>query len=325
MEIKIDIIVPHGGEPWRVCRGFFDMLRLQIGVRKGKIRIIIVHDGCGKFSKEQVAVPWAEVEQIMIRKGGVSTARNTGIENSLAEWVMFCDIDDRFANVWAVQGILEALELEGAREMDMLWMPFYIEQPAYRRTVEGFNLCFTHGKIYRRSFLNAHGIRFFPHLYYAEDSAFNALVGEKLERGRYGQIRTDAVPYVWTYNHDSVTNTTAAGRLLAGLFDRHRLVIEWTREHGRPDSWRGIAARVTRDAFYQWECRGLDETYTRLCRGKMIRHILDYAAEGESIDEARKEEIWTAAENEARKKRLPERDRAEFEPWLQAILTERQT
>ena len=319
---KLDIVIPHHGEPWEVCRNFFDMLRLQLCADRSEIRVMMIHDGSDFFPEELLEVPGIRTEQHRIAESGVSAARNFGLEISDAEWVMFCDCDDMFASVWALHCILEALDRPEAEKNDMLWYPFYIEESAGRNVI-GQNWVFIHGKIYRREFLNREGIRFHTDLYYAEDSAFNAIVEMAIDRERIGRIESDATLYVWVYNRQSVTSRPENRlRNALGLFDRHVIVANEYRRRGDMAGFRGLAARATWDGFYQ--CHRTDVTAEQLTmiREKVARYYLMYAEEIDSVDPEWMEVVRKASRKEALGKGFVDVPATLFPEWIAGIKEE---
>ena len=319
---KLDIVIPHGGEPWETCRRFFDMLRLQLVADLSQVRVLVVHDGCEGFAEDWVRVPGMIVEQHRIPKGGVSEARNHGLVLADAEWVMFCDCDDMFSNVWALHGILDALGQEAAGKNDLLWMPFYIEQTAGRQVTEK-NWIFVHGKLYRREFLMREGIRFHPKLYYAEDSAFNATVEAAIDPERIGRITMDAVPYVWVFNRESVTSRMENRlRNVLGLFDRHVVVAEEYRRRGMEKDARALAARAAWDGYYQCHRDDLEGAELKRVRAKIGRFCARYADKIGQVAEKDLEVIREAARKEALGKGFRDAPADGFGKWFEEIQKE---
>lgn len=246
----LDIIVPHYNEPWEVGKKLFDMLAMQRAVDFDQFRVLLVNDG------EENSITWRVRKEkypfdtvgITIPHGGVSAARNRGMEWSTAKWVMFCDFDDTFTNVYSLRSYMDVL---GDEAHDLLWTPFYVEINAEKeRQVKNFNLIFIHGKLYRLDFLKERDIRFNEDLRYSEDTAFNQVVSMEIDQKRIGKIETDIVPYVWTYREDSVTtdpkNTFKNG---VGLFHRQQYVAEEHLKRGNKEAHDALCVRALCDAY----------------------------------------------------------------------------
>ncbi len=315
----LDIIVPHAGEGWPICRKFFDMLRVQLGADLKRVRVIVVHDGSEPWPEDLVRIPGLDVEQLRIPKGGVSCARNMGLHVSDAEWVMFCDCDDMFASVWALHCILDALGQPEAARNDLLWMPFYAETAAGRDLV-GLNWVFVHGKLYRREWLLREGIFFWSALYYAEDSAFNACAEMALAPGRLGEIRADAPLYVWVYNRLSVTSRPENQlRNALGLMDRHRLVIGEMDARGRRGDACDLAARLAWDGYHQWHRTDILPEEAQAIRDKVAELLPDLKDRIREVPPERMETIRQASLKEMRKKRIDGAPETDFGTWLEGI------
>lgn len=266
--MTLDIIVPHYDEPWGEGRKLFDMLALQRDVDFSDFRVILVNDGDKNDVFPEVfrsGYPY-EVTGVRIPHGGVSAARNAGLDHSGAKWVMFCDFDDTFTSIYALRGIFDVL---GTEDFDLLWTPFYVEinEERKRQTKDEMNLVFVHGKVFRRDFLIGHGLRFNTGLYFSEDTAFCAVVSMEIDPERVGKIKSDIVPYVWTYRPGSITTDPAKGYSNAvGLFRRQVYVAEEARKRGNMDHYRGYVARAVCDAYVticrtdrDWDTAGFRE------------------------------------------------------------------
>lgn len=246
----LDIIVPHYREPWSEGKKLFDMLALQRGVDFSDFRVILVNDGDdGTIPPETFREYPFRVDTMTIPHGGVSVARNKGLDAADAEWVMFCDFDDAFTSVYALRSIMDVLDTE---DYDMLWCPFYEELSGSQNRVikDDFNLIFVHGKVYRRSFLNRYGIRFEPELRFSEDAAFNSWVSMDIDQKRIGRLKNELVPYVWTFRPGSITtdrkNVISNG---IGLYHRQLYVAQKYLEHGNRQAAHDLYVRAACDAY----------------------------------------------------------------------------
>ena len=211
--VMLDIIMTHWREDWTIGEPFFRMLDMQLGVRDGDVRVILVQDGeeGRKDSLELMHTrPWYPWIDVVANSDGygVSAARNTGLKLATAPWVMFCDFDDQFSSVYALRAILETIGR--AKEDDyVLWSEFWEElclpDGRYERRLVQYNQIFNHGKIYRRSFLLERDIWFDEEVSYSEDSLFNSTIDLFLN-GQH-MIKIPEVFYVWRWNAGSVTNS----------------------------------------------------------------------------------------------------------------------
>ena len=228
----LDIIMPHYDEPWEVGKPYFDMLACQRGIDFDSFRVLLVHDGVELFQDEAFSAYPYKVEQHRISHGGVSEARNFGLEISTAEWVTFADFDDTFTNIYALRGILSCMN----QDVDYMWTPFYIEcmrNGELGVKVKEENIVWVHGKFFRRKFLNDYGIRFPVGIHYSEDSAFCAIVNELVPDSRRGKIKLEFPAYCWVFRKNSVSSDPAnRAKNMTGFIDRNVYVVEEYKRRG---------------------------------------------------------------------------------------------
>ena len=117
----LDIIITHYKEDWAVCKKQFQMLDLQRCVDWNKIRVTVINDGGQHIPDGKLADLCYPVKQVDIQHGGVSRARNAGIEIATEPWIMFLDCDDCFANVYALYDIMNILKMKDTERLyDMM-------------------------------------------------------------------------------------------------------------------------------------------------------------------------------------------------------------
>lgn len=200
----LDIVITHYNEPWFICRKQFQMLEAQRIVNWNEVKVTVVNDGGQRLPDSKLAVLPFHVEQINIGKSGISASRNAGMDNGKEPWIMFCDCDDCFTNIYALDEILSALRKPGAEQQDMMWTDCLTE---FGRLVTGIpeknSLFFVHGKAYRKQFLLDSGIRFDESMTYGEDTQFNLVLSQQTDR--IAKIETSSPPYVWIRRGGSVT------------------------------------------------------------------------------------------------------------------------
>lgn len=204
--MTLDIIVPHYREPWEVCHYLFDSIALQRGISFNNIKVIVVNDGdCllddGCFDN----YPY-KVEYLVKERGGVSAARNYGLDHSNADYVMFCDADDGFLSNYGLHLVFSAMQ-EG---IDYVYSNFVEETYTAENTMtivrHDRDFTFMHGKVYKRSFLTEENIRFDPAMTIHEDGYFNTIALVVAQKRK--SIKGIETPfYLWRWNDNSTVRT----------------------------------------------------------------------------------------------------------------------
>lgn len=196
---KLTLITTHYQESMETCRFLFDSLDIQHGIDKSDFNVLVINDGeVRALTREDIGDRTYQVDVVTIPHGGVSKARNYGIEHANGEYVMFCDCDDGFVSNYGLHLVLSAIN-EG---FDILNSSFIEESPkdgGWRIFRHDKDKVFIHGKAYRRQFLLDKKIRFSTELYFCEDSLFNQEVFALAEKQKY--IETPF--YLWAWNKDS--------------------------------------------------------------------------------------------------------------------------
>ncbi len=246
-----------------VIIAFNDAKRLPQAVRSvldqtlANLELIIVDDastdGTGEVADGFARLdPRVRAVHLPENSGGCSRPRNVGMEHARAPYVMFLDSDDTYTR-HACKNLLVAAERTGAdvaggpcvridvgTGKERLWASQVyasgqrVVLAGIRDMPELFLDAISTNKIYRRAFLDEHGIRFPEGLHY-EDQLFTAQV--------YCQARTIAlIPtlvYRWMVVRDGEQHSISQRRFEFENFrDRikvHRLIDEFLIGHGAPD------------------------------------------------------------------------------------------
>ena len=253
----LDIIITHYREDWTVCKKQFQMLDLQRCVDWKQIHVTVINDGGQHLPEDKLADLSFPMKQVDIPHGGISRARNAGIDTATEPWIMFLDCDDCFANVYALYDIMNILNMKDCESnFDMMWCDCLEEdyiKGAQTLYLMPYNkiFVFCHGKVYRRKFLADEGIRFDPELRFNEDSCFNAVIIARTPHTKIGQIKTHAPVYTWIRRENSGTMGTDAPDAGAwGQFQRNLKVTEENRLHRKPENYAGMVTRTAYDTYY---------------------------------------------------------------------------
>lgn len=234
---------------------FFDMLALQRNIDFKDVGVILINDGEESRLPDELFKDYPyRVDNITIPHGGVSRARNAGIDASKADWVMICDFDDQFCSTLGLQLLFSAIQED---DKDMYYSHFLEEVPvdgAMKLMPHNRDVIFIHGKMFRRQWLVDNNIRFCDGLTLHEDVFFNSLAQAVAEEDRIGEIKSGF--YLWCNNPVSV-GRSYGGEFLLRTYDhlmkqRNALVKEY--QHRKMETQVKIAVcKTVVDAFYDFQ------------------------------------------------------------------------
>ena len=321
----LDIIITHYNEPWSDGRKMFEMLKLQRGVDWKDVHVILVQDGDDEqLDLERIMRVYPFITTIMhLPQGGVSIARNEGLECADGEWVMFCDYDDCFYTIDSLFRILQSIR-EAGDKADLLWSDIWIEMQnekgGWVKSIKSWNSVFIHGKVYRRSFLIDHGIRFDPELCYSEDSMFNAILLMEIDQKRIAKM--PEVVYMWCNRKGSASNYEGGdARRNLSLYKKRVKLSEEFQKRGRIYDARAAAVRTLLD--YYWELNGQDEcaghTKEEWVRRLQEDVIARWPHSVTEISMADRRELFRVTKEEAKAKRFIRDGMPGPEEWLSEI------
>ena len=221
------------------------------------LEILVVED-CSTDGSLQALTPHLDDPRVRLirhgKNGGLSAARNTGIEAATGEYVMFVDSDD------LVDATLVACCVDCAQQMDAELVtyectPFMDGAPisppapggvaaeAEPIAAEYFRLPhFAWLKFIRRTLLRDPALRFPVGLYY-EDWPFHWRLGLDTQR----RVQLGASLYHYRQRATSITGST--GRKLLDLFAIHSRVIDMLDDANNAEAGRILAEKI-RDSHW---------------------------------------------------------------------------
>ena len=232
------------------------MLALQRDINFDDVSVILVNDG------EENALPDFlfkdypyEVCQMSIPKGGVSRARNAGLDHSTADWVMFCDFDDSFSSIFGLHLIFCGIAED---KYDLLRAAFTEEtlddEGQMHLVAHDNDTVFVHGKVMRRQFLVDNGIRFHDKLTIHEDGYFNVLT-YALAKDREQKINTPI--YLWAWNSNSVVRKVKSDDYILDTYDhlmRQRIALtEAFIQRQRVEDTLLTVVKTVLDSYYDFQ------------------------------------------------------------------------
>lgn len=232
------------------------MLALQRNVDFKDVGVILVNDGEESRLPDELFKDYPyKVTNMTIPHGGVSRARNAGIDASRADWVMICDFDDQFCSTLGLSLLFSAIQ---ENDKDMYWSHFLEEVPmpdgSTKLIQHQRDVIFIHGKMFRRKWLNKNHLRFCNGLTLHEDVYLNTLTQAIAKEERIGEIKTGF--YLWCNNPQSV-GRSYGWRFLLDTYDhlmkqRNMIVKEYLRRGMEPNAKIAVCKTVI-DAYYDFQ------------------------------------------------------------------------
>lgn len=252
--MTLDIIVPHYHEPWSLCKPLFDSIAIQCGVDWENISVIVVNDGDDVVFPNGTFLQYPyRVEYIVKEHTGLSATRNRGLDESDADYVMFCDSDDQFLNCLALKMIW--LEMEKGKN---IINPIFLEESYDASKGEMVYIThksdatFMHGKCYKRSLLVEHNIRFPDGLNLHEDGYFNSLA---ICCGQDAIVEINTPLYLWKWNSESTVRHEPyfVVRTYDKLCEVWSRGIKWLKEHGYEKEYRHVVCKAVVCSYYNFQ------------------------------------------------------------------------
>lgn len=197
--MKLSIIIPY----YNTLNYTIDLVKeLQRQIKdQDIIEIILIDDGCFEEHLRQLV----STNTMLVQKynGGVSSARNRGIDLSKGDYIAFVDSDDMVPEYY-IQKIMEKTK-EKWDYCFMSWKAFGLSNNEYIITDKPLktNTC-VWNCVYRRDLIGDN--RFNPDMQIAEDQDFN----ERVRSGKKANI-TDIMYYYRVGRKDSLSALFANG------------------------------------------------------------------------------------------------------------------
>ena len=250
--MKLDILMPHYKEPWSLVAPFFNSLAMQRAIDLHDVRVIVVNDGEESVFDETLFDHYLfEVDYYVKQHGGVSAARNYAFDHGDGDYVMFCDCDDSFANIYGLKFIFDQMK-EMPDAITSTFLVEYIDENGQLGvTYKEKDVTFVHGKVYRRQYLVEQGIRWNPNLTIHEDGYFNCLALMCTRDKK--NIETPF--YTWKYRSDSVASKddeTFVLRTYKNVIDTRLALVKEAKRRGMPEDAKGFIAKTVLDSYYDF-------------------------------------------------------------------------
>lgn len=248
--MDIQILVPQYEEDESIVRVLLDSIAKQEGTPLENIGVIICNDGSDVILSEEFLDSYPfRIDYHIEPHRGVSGTRNACLDYAEADYVMFCDADDKFFNDFG----LWIISTEIGNGFDVLVSRFVEEVINFNGNKPEFinhdnDTTFVHGKVFNRKFLVENNIRFCDKLTIHEDGYFNILA----QRLSQKTIQCTTSFYLWKWRDESVCRRDPDYRMstLTNLVDSSDALVKEFYHRGLRDQAVNCVASSMLDYYY---------------------------------------------------------------------------
>lgn len=235
---KISVIIPV----YNVEKYLRECIDSVINQTYTNLEIILIDDGStdnsGKICDEYINKD-NRIKVIHQVNGGLSNARNTGLDNATGDYIMFCDSDDLFVSN-ACELLLNEIEEKNAdyvianyqncTEEGILWdNPVFSKQrfSNFKLNIKDYKNSFyimnsgVWNKIFRKSFIDKLDLRFVEKVP-AEDAIFTTYCFIKSESVYY----IDDVVYLYRQRYGDSISTNATIKYFEGISKAYKIIYD---------------------------------------------------------------------------------------------------
>lgn len=205
--MKLDIIVPHYKENTKQIMQTLTMINNQVGVPFEDILVTVVTDKNGCQLNTNLIKKLMDFKCKFMYTDqhlGPGYARQYAIDRTKGDYMIFCDSDDIFISPFVLRYFFD--KVKENPDVEVIFTGYLEEmyingEYIYERKDDDVSITCLHGKLYKRSFIEKHNIRF-PNFMIAEDGAWNFKV---ICHAKVAIFDDDMVTYLWKYNPKSLT------------------------------------------------------------------------------------------------------------------------
>lgn len=228
MKKDIDIIIPVF-KAHKTITKTLSSITMQNNV--DKLKVTLVNDCCPEGDYQDIVKQFSnlvDIQELKLEKNsGPGVARQYGIDHTYCPYIVFADADDTFLNSFALSQLYYAIE----EVKENVIFSSFIEQNNEQVFIPHDNdYIWIFSKIYKRSFLKKHNIRFTTERA-NEDSCFNKKINMwYLHIGKDIQY-IDVYTYGWHITDQSITRNNNAqytyDQSICGFVNGMIECIEW--------------------------------------------------------------------------------------------------
>lgn len=203
--MQLQVLVNHYKENNEIVKRFLSSLEMQKDVQ---FEVLLYTDGGIKLDTDFLNQFNLKITYKYLSHVGVCHTRNQLFNDSTAEYVMFCDVDDCFSAFNGLSSLMAAAEENDADIVGSPYQHEFLIDGEYCYDTYHNDIIRLHGKIFRRQYLIDNNISFPDELETSGDMMFLWLAYVLTDKAIWIQNNF----YVWKNYTDSVTRGTGPAK-----------------------------------------------------------------------------------------------------------------
>lgn len=212
--MKLQILINHYNEEPAIIGRLLKSIEEQ-NFDRSEYEVLIASDGVThKLSWDFLAQFPFTIKYYVLPHRGVCATRNTLLDESFSDYVMFCDADDMFSKNDGLSLLVNAAYEKDADIVGSRYSLEYMEDESFKYVDYIRDIVRVHGKIFRRKYILDEQIRYPDHVISNGDMCFLWLAFHMTDK----IVWLDDNFYIWKYNPKSVTRSVASYKV--EMFDR---------------------------------------------------------------------------------------------------------
>lgn len=196
--MKIQVLVNHYKEDNSIVSRFLSSLEMQKNI---EFEVLLYTDGGNELDLDFLNQFNLSIIYKYLSHSGICHTRNQLLDDSTADYIVFCDIDDCFSSSDGLYTLLHTIK---ENNLDIVGSPYQSEgkqDGVYTYVTVKEDKIRLHGKIFRRQYLIDNNIRFPDELESSGDMMFLWLAYSLTNKFTW----TTENFYIWKYNSQSIT------------------------------------------------------------------------------------------------------------------------
>ena len=321
---KLQILISQYQEDENTIKPLLDSIQFQQNIDlKNDIEVFIGNDGSDvKLSADFLKQYSYNIQYHCFKHERLAATRKKLFDLSTAEYIMYCDADDMFANNFALSIIFNYMD----SGFDTLFCEFLAEIKLNNQITYAMgkvNPIFIHGKVYRRQFLVDNDIQWHAELYEHQDHAYNLLARICSQNHK----QCDIPLYMWRYNPNSVSRKNGNKHeaiTWPHLIDSTTCLIHDLLLRGYGEQAKYCAFFCLHSTYVQacdkiWQQENLNN-YKQAMYSRIGQFYSEFYLLINNTPQKTKEHIINNQINLAKKRNLDLSNNITFDQWLQIII-----